>query len=76
MFFNEARHEGRPHFHAVYAGDRASFDIVDLTRLDGKLPARTERLVRTWAQMNRAELLANWERGRQKEEFETIEPLK
>lgn len=76
MFFNEARHAGRPHFHAAYAGERASFDIVDLTRLDGELPPRVERLVRIWAQKNRAELLANWERGRRQEEFETIEPLK
>lgn len=74
MFFNESVHSGHPHFHASYGGEMASFDVRDQSRLAGKLPRRVERLVRTWARKNRAELLVNWERGRSEEEFETIEP--
>lgn len=76
MFFDEGRHGGRPHFHTSYAGRRASFDIADLTRLGGKLPARVESLVRCWARTHRAELLDNWERGRSDEDFKPIDPLK
>ena len=76
MFFDEGRHSGRPHFHASYAGKRASFDIADLSRLDGELPPRVERLVRSWARTHRAELLDNWERGRSDEDFKPIDPLK
>jgi hypothetical protein len=76
MFFNESIHSGRPHFHASYGGAKASFDATNLSRLSGRLPRRIERLVRTWARMNKAQLLANRERGRAGSEFETIEPLK
>lgn len=76
MFFDEGRHDGRPHFHASYAGKHASFDIADLSRLDGELPPRVERLVRSWARTRQAELLDNWERGRSDEDFKPVDPLK
>lgn len=76
MFFDEGLHAGRAHFHAVHDGKRASFDINDLTRLDGKLPVRTERLVREWAWDHQAELLANWERARASLPLNPIDPPK
>ncbi len=30
MFFNEDFHPGKPHFHAEYAGAKASFEIARL----------------------------------------------
>ncbi len=33
MYFREAHHSGRPHFHAEYAGAKASFDIETLEPL-------------------------------------------
>ena len=76
MFFDETIHSGRPHFHAFYSGDQASFDVTDLSRIAGKLPLRIERLVRKWARSHRAELMANWERGRSGQRLDRIEPLK
>jgi len=76
MFFNESVHSGRPHFHASYGGQMASFDANDLSRLSGWLPPRVERLVKTWARLNEAQLMANWKRGRAGKEFETIDPLR
>ncbi len=76
MFFDEEIHFGRPHFHAAHGGYRASFDAMDLSRISGKMPARTERLVRQWAEGHQAELLANWERGRAGRAFKAIDPLK
>jgi Domain of unknown function (DUF4160) len=45
MFHNEDNHPGRPHFHAEYAGVRASYDIETLERIVGELPRRIDRLV-------------------------------
>jgi hypothetical protein len=76
MFFDERTHSGRPHFHAFYCGKQASFDATDMSRLAGKLPVRIERLVRRWARAHRAELNANWERGRNGEQLLRVPPLK
>lgn len=74
MYFREGPHASRPHFHALYGGESASFDILDLSRLTGKLPPRIERLVRDWARGHGEELLANWRRGRAGGELERIPP--
>jgi hypothetical protein len=58
MFFNEAFHPARPHFHAEYAGAAASFEIANLDRLVGMLPPRVEQMVKRWARMHEAELSA------------------
>lgn len=65
MYFGEGAHSSRPHFHAFYGGGSASFDVVDLTRLAGGLPMPIERSVRAWARLHQAELLANWQLGRE-----------
>lgn len=49
-----------PHFHAVYQGWSASFDIDSLAVLGGKLPTTQRRLVEAWAELHRQELLENW----------------
>lgn len=76
MYFSEAIHAGRPHFHAEYAGASASFEIVTQARLAGALPARIERLVRQWGRAHAEELMANWERARDGRQLEPIDPLK
>jgi hypothetical protein len=75
MFFNEAFHPGRPHFHAEYAGVIASFEISSLACLAGTLPPRVERLVKVWAGAHKDELLANWERARGHRPLQKIDPL-
>jgi hypothetical protein len=69
------REHGVPHFHAVYAGIRASIAIETLEFLAGDLPRRARNLVIEWAALHRAELLANWEKSRQGILPDDIEPL-
>jgi len=40
MYYDEAHHTGRPHFHARYGKDEASFDIKTLELIAGELPVR------------------------------------
>lgn len=76
MYFSEAIHPGRPHFHAEYAGESASFEISTQARLVGVLPARVERLVKQWAHTHVEELMTNWERAREGHRLKPVEPLK
>ena len=46
MFFND---HVPPHFHAYYGGDEATINIETGEIIDGKLPRRALRMVRTWA---------------------------
>ena len=64
-----------PHFHAKYAGQRASFTISDLRLLEGQLPKRVISLVLEWAFEHRDELEANWQHARRHEDLEKIDPL-
>jgi hypothetical protein len=64
-----------PHFHAKYAGHRASFSIQDLKIIEGGLPRRAVSLVLEWAFQRRDDLMANWERAQRKEALAHIEPL-
>ena len=72
MYYSE---HGVPHFHAVYSGEDVSIDIATLDVLAGTLPERALRLVREWAGLHRAELEANWQRARDEQPLEPIEPL-
>lgn len=64
-----------PHFHAVYSGEEAVIGIESGDVLRGSLPERALRLVREWALIHRAELLANWERAQVPEQPLPIDPL-
>jgi hypothetical protein len=52
MYFREAHHSGRPHFHAEYAEAAATFDIETLEPIAGQLPRRVTRLVVRWARLH------------------------
>jgi len=75
LYYDEARHEGRPHFHAVYRGREASIDIRDRGVMAGSLPPRALRLVNEWAELHQAELLEDWERARLGQALAPIAPL-
>jgi hypothetical protein len=75
MFFREAHHSGRPHFHAEYADAEASFDIETLELITGRLPRRANRLVIKWARLHQEELRENWRRARNKGSLLPIDPL-
>jgi hypothetical protein len=76
MFVETGERHHRPHFHVVSANGEAVFAIDDLLVLAGALPVRERRLVEAWAELHRAELLANWERLQQGGRVAPIEPLR
>jgi hypothetical protein len=75
MFSDENMHPGRPHFHAVYAGISASYDIDTLEPIIGRLPRRAHRLATKWARLHQDELLLNWQRLRSRRSVIPIDPL-
>jgi hypothetical protein len=75
MFYDEARHEGRPHFHAAYGGDEAVFDIESLELIAGKLSRRAKKLVLEWARAHQEELRENWDLARDHKSPKQIDPL-
>lgn len=72
MYFND---HAPPHFHAEYAGNEALYEIQTLRVYAGGLPRRAHNLVIEWADLHRAELLADWERARRGETLIEIKPL-
>jgi Domain of unknown function (DUF4160) len=76
MFFDENSHPGNPHFHAVYAGAVASFEIVDSKCIAGALPPRVTQMVKKWARQHETELMANWARARGHRPLRPIDPLR
>lgn len=72
MYWSE---HGVPHFHARYAGRRASVSIESGSIIDGDLPRRIRRLVRQWAGEHHDELNANWIRAREGKGLKPIAPL-
>jgi hypothetical protein len=75
MHFNEDPHPGRPHFHAEYAGARATFDLETLELIVGHLPRRSHRLVLKWARLHQGELRHNWRLLRSRRPLLPIAPL-
>jgi len=75
MFWND---HAPPHFHAAYVGQDEDA-IIDILRLEviqaGSLKRRAQGLVLDWAELHRAELLANWELARDGQPLNMIAPL-
>jgi hypothetical protein len=69
------RDHGVPHIHAWHGDDRAVVDIASGQLLAGDLQPRQTRLVRTWVELHRAELIEAWERASEGERPGTIEAL-
>jgi hypothetical protein len=63
------------HFHVRYAEHRAKVAIDTLDLTDGELPRRALALVLEWAALHRAELRDNWQRAREGQPLEPIDPL-
>jgi hypothetical protein len=72
MYFND-HHPA--HLHATYGEDEAIYVIDTLQTLRGGLPRRAHGMVVEWASLHRHELKQNWERARDMEPLESIEPL-
>lgn len=72
MYF---RDHAPPHFHAIYGGDEAVFDLTAMHITRGNLPKRAQRMVSEWAAQRRDELLQDWDRAQAGEKLQPIEPL-
>lgn len=72
MYFND---HAPPHFHAEYSEYEAVYVIETLEILRGSLPRRAHSLVVEWATFHRNELRENWNRARQMQPLDGIEPL-
>lgn len=73
MFWNE---HNPPHFHVKYAEFKALINIKDFSLMEGSLPPKALALVVEWASIHQKELLENWEKGKQDQSFNKIEPLR
>ena len=72
MYFDE---HDPPHFHATYAEYEAQVSIDSLDVLRGRLPPRAARQVRKWGALHQLELSENWERARNHDPLNSIDPL-
>ena len=72
MFYND---HAPPHFHAEYGEHEAVYEIATVEVTRGGLPRRAHALVVEWTTLHRAELVANWDRARQGQPLQDIEPL-
>jgi hypothetical protein len=72
MYFND---HAPPHFHAHYNEKVAVIAIDSLQVLEGSLPRRALGLVVEWAELHKAELIADWELCRAKRQPLKIAPL-
>jgi hypothetical protein len=64
-----------PHFHAEYGSFGAQIQIDPPGLLRGNLPPRALSMVIEWTALHRDELLANWERLRQRQPLVRIPGL-
>jgi hypothetical protein len=72
MYYNE---HVPPHFHAQYGEHQVEIAVETLEVLKGKLPNRVLGLVLEWAALHRKELRSDWERARNEQPLEYIQPL-
>jgi hypothetical protein len=71
---NEPHHNS--HFHAYYQDQVAVYNIDTIEVISGTLPKRQQRLVEAWAELHKAELLADWDRLQEGRKPLPIDPLK
>ena len=60
MYFDDSTQPHTPHFHALYGGTEAVFDL-DGNVIARSFPKRQTRFVAVWADIHREELLTLWE---------------
>jgi hypothetical protein len=72
MYYND---HAPPHFHVRYGEQKAIIGINPVELLEGKLSRRARRLALEWANLHRAELMADWQLARQQAPLNAIDPL-
>ncbi len=71
MFYND---HDPPHFHAVY-GDQKGIIEIKTHNISGNLSNRVQKIVIEWLELNKQELLENWELARARKALRNIKPL-
>ena len=64
-----------PHFHALYGELEAIININTLAVISGELTPRALGLVMEWASLHQKDLLGDWEKAKNLEPLEKIDPL-
>lgn len=72
MFYND---HPPPHFHAEYGSDQMLVNIETLAVIAGKLPPRATGLVMEWAAQRQDDLRNDWNRARNMDPLDGIDPL-
>lgn len=71
-----AKDHNPPHFHAKYGEYKGIFNIKTGELMEGELPKRALRLIEDWIELNRKELMENWESSQTDfPELKKINPL-
>ncbi len=72
MFYND---HAPPHFHAEYGEYELIIGISPIVIMKGKAPNRVKSMILEWTALHQTELSENWNRCRQAQNTEKIEPL-
>lgn len=72
MYFGD---HNPPHFHVEYGSAEALISINTLGVVHGKLPPRIMGMVAEWAALHQDELLAYWQKAKDFEPLDKIDPL-
>jgi len=75
IFINYKDHNP-PHFHAEYAGNQATINILTCTVMESSLPNKQLKLVLAWAELHKDKLMHNWGLSQEGDELISIEPLR
>lgn len=74
MLYNEPENHNKPHLHARYNGEKASYDL-DSNRISGDMPIKQDKLIQAWIQIHKEELNSLWILMRDENKYFKIKPL-
>ena len=72
MFYDD---HNSPHIHINYQGEKSVVEIKNGNIIEGELSSRNKKLIDAWVEINKDELLANWELCKNRENPIKINPL-
>ena len=72
MFYDD---HNPPHFHAIYGDLESIINIHSLGVISGSLTPRALGLVMEWASLHQKELLQDWEKAKNLQPPDKIDPL-
>lgn len=75
LIYMYSRDHNPPHFHAIYGEYKCIISIKNYSLLEGYLPPKALSLVVEWASLHQSELMENWNRMLNFEQFKSINPL-